>query len=121
MISYDGILDARFHARFHVQVELTSVPSDFQTPAAIPVEGRVVRIFRGDSGLAIGDKLAFGINVCRRGDAIPIGSSYMSYENFLSGRYMEVFLNGFPPAVHAIDGVVLSAPTRRPRLQSKMS
>ena len=46
---YVAHLHARVRARFHVQVELTGVPSDFQTPAKIPVSGLIVRVFRGDS------------------------------------------------------------------------
>jgi hypothetical protein len=119
-IHYNGILDRRLRARFHVQVELTGVPTDFQTPAQISVEARVVRIFRGDSILKIGDELTFDISVCRRGDKIPCGPSFMLYEKFVSGRYMEIFLNGFPPAVEAFDGsyMILHAPTRTPRLES---
>jgi hypothetical protein len=35
-IPYVGLLSARSRARFHVQVELSSLVGDFQTPAAIP-------------------------------------------------------------------------------------
>ena len=116
-IPYVGRLSARSRARFHVQVKLSSLLGDFQTPAAIPVEGSVVRIFRGDSSLSIGDKLAFHVNVCRREDRIPCGPAYMSYETFLQARYLETFLDGTPPCVEAIDlGLILSAPTRKPQL-----
>jgi hypothetical protein len=54
-VPYVGHLNAR--ARFHVQVELTRVPSECKTPGAVPVLGRVVRVFRGNSILSIGDQL----------------------------------------------------------------
>jgi hypothetical protein len=65
MVPYITVLKARLSARFHVQVELTRVPQDFQTPAAIPVEGCVLQIFRGDSSLSLGDKLIFEIHICQ--------------------------------------------------------
>ena len=118
MVPYITVLKARLSARFHVQLELTRVPQEFQTPAAIPVEGRVLQIFRSDSSLSLGDKLIFEVHICRRGDEIPLGPSFMQYENFLSMRYMEAFLNGVPPRCNVpLDNcTMLSAPTRTPQL-----
>ena len=119
-VAYVGELRSRLSARFHVQIELTRAPSGFQTPAAVYVDGRVVRLFRGDSSLSIGDKLTFEVNVCRRGDRLPLGPSFMLYDTFLAARYLEAFLNGSPPHCHlALDQcVALSDPTRRPHLRS---
>ena len=117
-VDYIGVLKARLTARFHVQVELTRVPQDFQTPAAILVEGRVVQIFRGDSSLSVGDKLIFDIHVFRKGDKLPCGPSFMLYDKFIATRYVEVFLNGIPPRCNVpLDNcIMLSRPTPTPQL-----
>jgi len=118
-IFYLGCWRARVGARFHVQVELSGLPSDLQTPAAIPVQGCVVRIFRGDSSLSIGDTLAFHVNVCRRDDRIPCGPAYMLYDEFLRARYLEIFLNGTPPRLEGLDECKIPpSPTRKPQIQA---
>jgi hypothetical protein len=118
-IPYVAELHARLRARFHVQLELTYLPSEFQTPTAITVEGFVIHVFRGGSSLSLGDKLTFDVNVCRRGDLIPpFGPTYQLYDKFLRARYVETFLNGTPPRCGvAVDFMILSAPTRKPLLQ----
>ena len=117
-VPYIEVLKARLAARFHVQVELTRVPQGFQTPAAIPVEGRVLQIFRGDSSLSLGDELIFDVRVCRESDTLPFGPSFMLYDRFISTRYMEVFLNGIPPRcnVPLNNCTILSTPTGTPQL-----
>ena len=119
-VPYFGRLAARLGARFHVQVELVKPHAEFQTPAAQPVEGRVVRVFRGKGRLLLGQQVTFAVHVCRRGDRIWPGTSFMSYEDFVRARYMEVFLNGAPPGcVVALDEVsIVDRPSRRPQLRS---
>jgi hypothetical protein len=60
-------LKARREARFHVQVEVEKIPTEFVTPAEVPVGGRVVRVFRSDENLKVGDRVTFSVRVSRRG------------------------------------------------------
>jgi hypothetical protein len=118
-IPYVGLLGARLRSRFHVQVELTRVPGDVRTPATISVDGCIVRIFRGDSSLSIGDRLTFRVSICRSGDRIPPGNTYQLYDEFLRAQYVEAFLNGTPPHYGlAVECMILSAPTQKPQLQA---
>jgi len=84
-VPYVGHLNARLRARFHVQVELTRVPSGCKTPGAVPVVGRVVRVFRGNSILSIGDQLTFDVRVFRPGNRLPVGAYSMLYESLVQG------------------------------------
>src|SRR5215469_15394008 len=118
-IPYITALNNRRQARFHAQVEITYVARDCKTPATIPVEGRVLRIFRGDSSLSIGDRLTFQVRVCRSGDQIPTGPSYTLYDKLLSARYMEIFFNQSAWCTLLVDKQLISfAPTLWPRLPS---
>ena len=119
-VPYLGHLAARRGARFHAQVELVKPQAELQTPAALPVEGRVVRVFRGKGGLSLGQQVTFSVHVCRRGDNIWPGPKFMRYEDFTGARYMEVFLNGAPPGCEvALDEVsIVERPSRRPQLRA---
>jgi hypothetical protein len=113
-------LAARLRARMHVQVELTLIPSDFQTPAAVPVGGNVVRIFRGPSTLTVGRHVQFSVYVARHLDDIWPGPSFVPYDRFCAARLMEVFLNGSLPVCQvALDEhLILDAPTTTPQLRA---
>ncbi len=117
-VPYVGHLAARLRAALHVQVELTLIPRDFQTPAAVPVESRLVRIFRGPSSLSLGQQVRFSLHVYRHGDVILPFPAFVLYDRFRMARYMEVFLNGTPPACEvALDEwEILDRPTTTPQL-----
>src|SRR5260370_23217472 len=118
-IPYIGHLAARLGARFHVQLEVT--PSTvLQTPALVPLNGRVVRVFRSDGTLSVGDQVCFSVHVARQGDDIWTGPSFMSYEAFVCANHVEAFLNGDPPECEAAadECIALDRATRRPRLKA---
>ena len=119
-VPYLGHLAARLRARFHVQVQVTHLEAVSQTPAAVPVKGRVVRVFRSGGTLRVGEEVMFSVHVCRPGDNIWPGPSFMLYETFMRANHMEVFLNGHPPRCEvALDEcIALDRPTRRPRLRA---
>jgi len=119
-VPYVGLLAARLRARFHVQVRVTHREPEFRTPAAVPVKGCVVRVFRGGAALSVGDEIGFSVHVYRSGDDIWTGPSFMLYESFMSRNHMEVFLNGNPPHCEvALDEcIALDHPTRKPRLRA---
>ena len=89
---------ARRDAEFHVQVELTEVPSTADTPCEISVCAKVVQIFRARRPLHLGDAVKFSVAVNRPGDEMPAGGTlWIDYDNLASHRFMEVFLDGDPP------------------------
>jgi hypothetical protein len=111
-VPYIGHLRARLRARFHVQAQVSHSGAEFRTPAAIPVKGRIVRVFRSGGALRVGDEVMFSVNVCRPNDEIPPGPAFMPYETFIRATHMEVYLNGEPPMCEvaldervAIDGL----------------
>jgi hypothetical protein len=53
--------------------------------------------FEADRTLKVGDEGSFSVLVCRLGDDIPTGPSFMLYDTFMRGNLFEVFLNGVPP------------------------
>ena len=115
---------ARHTARFHLQVQLQNVPSDVPTPDAVVVEGKVVRVFRGRKALGVGDIVTFKVMVTRRTDdidSIPIGPPLWDYDYLLKVKFMEVFLNGEPPAcgLAAWQAQFVEAPSVRPIMQGK--
>jgi hypothetical protein len=90
--------EARLRARYHVQVELGQAGVG-KTPAHVPIVGRVARVFRGDGLLRPGEEVHFSVAVCRPGDSLcPGGDLWMHLQDFETARYMEVFLDGTPPA-----------------------
>ena len=97
-VPLSGHLAARERARYHVQLELHPVPDGFRTPSEIPVSGRVVRVFRSDGTLAVGDGVWFKVHV-HRGDlwGIAPGGSATHYDRIRSAKYVEAYLNGCPP------------------------
>jgi hypothetical protein len=90
--------NARIQARFHVQVELVSVPEIARTPSNVHVGARVIRVFRGAPDLRIGDLVEFELSVCRQDDDIADGgTSWTDSDALRRARFMEVYLNGEPP------------------------
>jgi hypothetical protein len=111
-------LRARRDARFHVQVGLEQVPINVLTPAEVPVEGRVIRIFRGDGRLALGDRVTFTVPVCREGDEAPPGSAYLRYDDLVRATHMEAYLNGQPRhcEVPLDECTILTGPREEPSM-----
>lgn len=116
MIPLDGRLSWRQTAPFHVQLELES-SGQFRVPGEIRVHGRVVRVFRSDGRLALSDRVAFKLWVCRTGDE-PTGPAYVYYDDFVEATHMEVYLHGTPPECElaAYEFTILNAPSAEPSM-----
>jgi hypothetical protein len=116
-IPLSGRLHWRQKAPFHVQLKLEK-PSD-QLPAmsVVEVEGRVVRMFRSDGRLGLGDSVAFKLWVCLPGDE-PTGPAYIYHDAFVRATHMEIYLYGNPPKceVAAYEFAVISGPSDQPTL-----
>ncbi len=83
------------------------------------VQGLVVRAFRTDGLLGLGDRVEFPLWVCRRGDE-PTGPAFIYDEAFSRAEYMEAYLAGTPPKCQlvAYEFCVLEAPTDQPVLRA---
>ena len=119
-VPHIGHLAARLRARFHAQVQVEHKGANLKTPAAVPVKGRVVRVFRSGGALKVGDEVEFSVHVFRPGDDFWPGPTFMTYETFMQATHMEVYLNGNPPRceVSLDECVTIEAPSRRPQLKS---
>jgi hypothetical protein len=116
-IPLEGCLYWRRTAPFHVQLELEK-PHAIQTVSGdVQVQGRAVRVFRTDGRLAVGDRVAFALCVCREGDE-PTGPAYIYCEDFNAARYMEAYLVGDPPEfkLAAYEFNVIPSPSDEPTL-----
>jgi hypothetical protein len=116
-IPLEGRLRGRRTAPFHIQLELEK-PQDIQRTAGdVQVRGRAVRVFRTDGRLAVGDRFAFPLWVCRAGDE-PTGPAYIYYDDFMTASYMEAYLYGNPPEckLAAYEFSVIRAPSEEPIL-----
>ena len=110
---------ARHDAAFHVQVELTEIPSMADTPCEVSVCAKIVQIFRARKSLHSGDTVKFGVAVNRAGDEIPAGGTlWIDYENLASHRFLEVFLDGDPPDCHVPlwNYQLLDSPSPEPKM-----
>jgi len=111
---------ARHEARFHVQVAVLSAGPVERTPGPMPIEARVVRVFRSDGGIGEGDLVHFNEQVTRQGDEIPFGGMiWKPYDGLLSARHLEVFLDGDPPncAIPLCQSKIIDSPTARPHMR----
>ena len=81
------------------------------------VQGQAIRVFRTDGRLAVGDRVAFRLWVCREGD-IPTGPAYIYYDAFVEATYLEAYLHGTPPECElaAYEFRVIDAPSDEPTL-----
>ena len=91
---YDRIA-ARRNAPFHVQVELTDLPTD-PPENYVRIGGAVVRVFRSDGTLNFGDSVSFEVWVCSRGKE-PTGPRYVYHQDLVGMGHVEAYLDGKPP------------------------
>jgi hypothetical protein len=122
MMSPEVYERARRAARFHLQVEVTQVAGRENASPGAPswpahVAAQVVRVFRGQESIHVGDSVEFDVWV--DADNIPprVGTPHLSASALSGARYLEVFLGGDPPHCQAgnmLVPVVLSAPSDTP-------
>jgi hypothetical protein len=110
-IPFEGRVHARRTAPFHVQLELTHVPADCPNDE-VDIEGCVVRVFRGDALLQLGDVVSFRIWVVRNGGE-PTGPAFVYYDALVMASHVEAYLRGTPPRCElaAYEFTLLHAPT----------
>src|SRR5262245_48401413 len=89
MIALEGRLEWRLTAPFHVQLQL-----QLEMPLSIPivsgdvqVQGRVVRVFRTDGRLALGDRVGSVIFACNPGDEPTGPHTFISMTSRKRGRW----------------------------------
>ena len=113
--SLEGRLRWRRTAPFHVQLELDQVWDPERASGEIPVNGLVVRVFRADGRLDVGDHIEFPLYVCHKGDE-PTGPAFIYADALARAVYMEAYLAGTPPKCElvAYEFCVLDAPSDRP-------
>jgi hypothetical protein len=86
---------AFLQANLHAFVRVREVPSTFSEPnGIIPVRAEIVRIFKNDLGLNVGELVEFDLPVVKRsaGD-VPLGGAICWYEDMLVLPTMEICLN----------------------------
>ena len=98
----DFIAQAQYESQYHLQVELDkncrANDADFRSnhEGRLGVRGKVMRIFRGDRELSLGDVVTFNVSI--RKEEIPLyGSRTIWAKQFDEAEFMEVFLDGEPP------------------------
>ncbi len=73
-----------------------SLPQSY--PGKARVVASVVRMFRGDGTLAIGDTVTFDLSVLQRMDQMPTsGECWTLADRVSAEKVMEAFLDGDPP------------------------
>ena|SRR5882724_6765289 len=104
-------------ALYHVQLQLERKSEPSRVPSEIVLQGRVVRVFRGDGRLGPGDRVAFKLWVCQPGDE-PTGPAFIYYGPFMQATHVEAYLHGKPPdcELAGYEFAVISAPSEQPSM-----
>ena len=110
--------EARRSAPNHVQIEIEDVDSPSGGMGACSVEGKVVKVFRGD--LAPGAELTFDV-ACYDYGAIPSGPTlWTDYDALSEAKYLEAFMSADPQPRIALDQVeIVIAPRDTPYCDSQ--
>ena len=108
----EGRILARTNAPYHVQLQLDEKPRSLGKGHIL---GRVIRVFRSDGRLTVGQNVSFKIWVCQPGDE-PTGPAFVHYEPLMQASHLEIYLFGTPPKCElgAYEFELLNAPTDEP-------
>lgn len=109
--------EARRSAASHVQIAVDGVEAPADGMGACPVEGKIVRVFRGS--MHVGDRIAFTVS-CYDYGSIPDGATlWTDYDALNQAKYLEAFLSADTPPRVALDQVeIILAPRDRPYCDS---
>ncbi len=116
--------EARRTADFHGQVRILNVDQSIQTPGVAQVTAEVVRSFRRHPAYSCGAHVRFGVSVLSGNEPwerVPIGGTrWTNYTELLRAKYMEIFLNGDPPACQVAlwQSAIVEMLTTRPVLDA---
>ncbi len=110
---------ARQEALLHLQVKILPFKTEIKPDcfyAAFPIEGKIVRVFRGHKICKIGQILDFNIAVKSSSEIMLGGRLFLNAKQLKTYQYMEVYLNGKPPQceVALSQNILLKEPTNEP-------
>jgi hypothetical protein len=118
-IPLEGSIIARRDAPLHVQIRLTNRPEKVPEPngGEVPINGEVVKVFRGQALASPGSLITFQLWVCGPG-AEPTGRAFVYFDALAQAIYLEAFLYGRPPQCRlaAYEFELLDEPTPAPTL-----
>jgi hypothetical protein len=117
LVPLEGSIAARRRAPLHVQIELAPFPPNLRTPLKVEIKGQVVRVFRGEGLIKLGDSVSFDLWVCVEGDE-PTGPAYVYYKNLITASHVEAYLSGTPPkcVLEVYEFTLLDGPTLEPKM-----
>ncbi|HMO93832.1 MAG TPA: hypothetical protein PKD64_16725 [Pirellulaceae bacterium] len=119
--------EARRQATFHGQVRILNVEMTERTPAQVRVDAEICRKFRGPESFRVGVIVSFAVSVLsgdERREIVPIGGTrWTNYGDLLRAKYLELFLDGEPPACQIAlwQSAIISALTSQPTLDAGSS
>lgn len=110
-------LRGRREARFHVQLEIARTLPGARHDELI-AEGRVVRVFRGDDQLRVGQAVELVVPVFRPGELVAPGKAHLPHEAIAGAAFLEAYLDGDPPrcSITLDEVAVIPAPSSEPVL-----
>jgi len=112
-----GLLRARIKAPFHVQAELLKSQIQVKPDSFVEIQGRVVRVFRRDRRLKLGDHISFRLFVRRSGRPPLTGVAPVEENEFMKATHIEAYLDGSPPKCRlTYEFTLLNGPTKRPKM-----
>jgi len=119
-ISLESRIFGRRTSPFHVQLQLDKSAVIPPSPRRHFIRGQVVRVFRSNGDLGLGDNVAFEIWMCNPGGE-PTGPAFIYRDALLRALYLEVHLDGEPPHCGLVgyELAVVDAPTEEPKLTAE--
>jgi hypothetical protein len=117
VLAPDYYEEARRSAANHVQIAVDSVEAPSGGMGACPVEGRIVRVFRGV--LPPGQRIAFTVS-CYDYGSLPDGATlWTDYDALNQAKFLEAFMSADTPPRVVLDQVeIILAPRDRPYCDS---
>ncbi len=109
--------EARRSAANHVQIKLDSVEAPDGGMGACPVEGEIVRVFRG--AMQPGERVAFTVS-CYDYGTIPDGATlWTDYDALNQAKFVEAFLSADTPPRIVLDQIeIILTPRDKPYCDS---
>lgn len=119
VMGLQGHIRIRTTAPYHVQLQLNETAGPLRVlnklgwGEEIAVNGNVIRVFRSDGRLSLGDSVVFGLVLCQPGDESD-GVLSVYYDAFRQLSLIEAYLFGTPPNCRLAEAITISAPTDEP-------
>jgi hypothetical protein len=128
----EAYLWARIGAKYHLQVEVVDRGPIGDSWSPVPTRFRVVRVFKGGTGLIVGKEFYLSVKVCPSGRfPPPDAGGWLQADEYLRGRFYEVYLDeelgpATPPVTPAVkyqvaacgaEIYVIDGPTESPKVK----